>query len=223
MRSNKKSAQLRRFIIAGGLLISAGCEQPAVVRTYEEITTEAPVALASTVPGISEIMGKAMPEDDIHAALNLPQTPPNNSDAPVRWQTPAAWQEKPASGMRLASFVNRGADQPIDCSIVFLGGSAGSVEENIVRWLKQLNLPVPESAELTAFIKQQKKIKLNAAAAVLIDFSVLQNDPQASSMTAAIVELPTGKIFIKMTGTKNAVAGQQSSFLELVQSLTLNP
>ena len=46
--------------------------------------------------------------------------------APVPWTVPAGWEEKPASGMRVASYaVKRPDGRSADISVVALGGGSG--------------------------------------------------------------------------------------------------
>src|SRR5215472_10337538 len=69
--------------------------------------------------------------------------------APVHWTTPSGWQEQPASGMRVGSFVIKKDDQHADVSVIPLGTVAGSDLDNVNRWRGQVGLPPVDPSKLS--------------------------------------------------------------------------
>ncbi len=211
-----------KFLVFAGLgLVTVSCQRADGKRQYEEVVISAP-----TAPSI----------DDPHAFMrNMPNMPnvPNMAnmpmmdmqkaggrESPVAWSTPQGWQEQPKSGMRLATFLNTDSAHPIECSIVSLGGGAGGLESNIRRWMGQINLAPVSDDDLSAFISKQEQLKSDGGLDMtVIDFTSLQNDSQADSMTAAILSLSDSRIFVKMTGKKENILKNREQFHSLCKSL----
>ena len=187
----------------------------------------------------------AIPNDDIHASLGkgqggasgaMPMTGVVDQQTqkmleasvarpPLAWTTPQGWQETPGGGMRLVSFVSTDKDNPVECTIISLGGQAGGPESNAARWMKQVNIDVPAQAELEKFLAAQKKIKTqDGFDATILDLTQLQSqdDLQSQSMMATIIALPDMTVFVKMTGTRGAVLKNRDKFETLCESLKLN-
>lgn len=175
----------------------------------------------------------AMPDDDIHKKFKAGSAMSGgmaidpalmNSVAPtaLSWTAPEGWIEEKGNGMRIATFKAGEGDQAVETSVISLAGGAGGMVANVGRWMGQLNLEVPSAVELDEFINKQEKITTQSGLSVtVIDFTQMQNDAPASaaSMIAAVVEGSANQIFIKMTGSKEAVLNQVTSFKALVGSL----
>ncbi len=229
------------FLIFSVVSLFSSCEKSQVARTYKEVNVET----SPLIPVQSE-------ETDPHAGMNMPpnammdssnnadphagftkeqlakmlqETLPQNelaSNSPIIWTVPDNWQENPASGMRVATFVNKNDQSGVDCSIVALGGGAGGLEPNILRWLGQLNIAVPQPADLASFMQKQEKLNIDQdLIALLFDFTDLQKDaPDVTpSMLAAIIDTPEQRIFVKMTGVKQKIIAESKAFKQLVQSI----
>ena len=204
------------------ILTLPSCEQANQKRTYEEVVVRDPHQL------LQEMIARG---EDPHAFMKthpLPEVVPSTTpfsfgkETPVSWSIPDGWKEKPAGGMRLASF---GSDQDpgIDVSIVSLGGMAGGVSANVNRWLKQIHLPSLDEEAFNQFLSKQKKFKTESGLAVtLIDLTMLQaredNNTQPG-MLAAMVEIPGRTVFVKMTGTVEEIDKNREAFRELCESL----
>lgn len=168
-----------------------------------------------------------MPQDDIHAKLQQPGNmtmQPGLEDSfdqtPIDWKTPDGWLVTKGSGMRLATFVDK--ESTVQTTIVSLGGSAGGLESNVIRWLRQINVPAPDSRAVSDFLAKQERFVTKAQwPAVMIDLTQFQaNEPGGTnSMIAAIVDRGAMQVFVKMTGTKEAINQYRSDFKSLVQSL----
>lgn len=229
------------FFILSLICVFSSCQKSETARTYSEVVTEA----RKTMPVISGVVDPhaghahdAMIDTgegaDPHAGFTkeqlsqiLQESMPESSvfDRPIFWTVPTSWQEQSASGMRLATFIEKNDPTAIDCSIIVLGGSAGGLRPNIVRWLGQLNIPTLADQELTDFINQQKRIPLaDQLSALIIDFTSLQsNEPDTiPSMIAAFIETADQQIFVKMTGRKQKIHEHTPAFHQLIESLTLS-
>jgi len=178
-----------------------------------------------------QLPGSTMPQDDIHANLqpgSMPMMPGLEQSVdrtPLSWKTPKGWLEQKGSGMRLVTFSVSDKSMPIETTIVSLGGSAGGIEGNIVRWMGQLRLAVPSAAEMAAFIKKQDVLTTESGlTATMVDLTQWQDKEKdtAASMIAAIIERPGSQTFVKMTGTKKAVLANRAKFKELVTSIAVN-
>ncbi len=187
----------------------------------------------------------AIPDDDIHASLRKGQKGASGAmpmmgavDAqtqkmleasvarpPLSWATPPGWQETPGSGMRLVNFTSADKDNPAECTIISLGGQAGGLESNVVRWMKQVNIAVPQAPAMEQFLAAQKKVKTrDGFDATIIDLTQLQSkdDLASPSMVATIITLPDMTVFVKMTGSRGAVLKNRDQFQALCESLKLN-
>src|SRR3989338_4158623 len=103
------------------LAICSSCEKAAEKRRFEEIVISDSQAQMPESPMMGDIPMHDMPMAE-------------TAQSPVRWTAPDGWQEKAASGMRLATFVVDGGAAKADCSIVILGGEAGNLKANVDRW-----------------------------------------------------------------------------------------
>lgn len=229
------------FIILSFIGVLSSCQKSETTRTYSEVVTQARETMPTTSDDSDPHAGLDM---DSHAAMmgtktqtdphagftkeqlaqmlqeSMGQTPENKS---ISWTVPEGWQEKSATGMRVATFVEKNDPTAIDCSIVALGAGAGGLTPNIVRWLGQLNISVPNDSELENFINQQEKVMVGEnLSALLIDFTKLQESASAAtpSMLAAIIETPAQRVFVKMTGSKQKIIEHSSAFRMLIKSLT---
>jgi hypothetical protein len=189
-----------------------GCSKQSPERHYKEVVIQAP---ASNAPFMGE---------DPHARLGL-DIPiikqHTREDNALVWEVPDGWREEPAAGMRLATF--KLADNPdeIDVSIVSLGGMAGGIQANLERWAKQIDLNIDPS-QFDSFVNAAPKIKTQSGTdAVLFDFTKLQSGstPSAKSTIAAMIEMEDTTVFVKMTGTIEAVRKNQAAFEQLTRSV----
>lgn len=201
------------------LFLFTSCDRATQKRTYEEIF------LDSSHSRDHDFM-KRTENDDPHAGLTdmdmqtMMRT--STEKRPLSWTLPEAWEERPGTGMRLVTFKSSDSEDLIDCSVISLYGSAGGLTSNVTRWMRQINIAIPTEAELAEFIEQQEQLKtVGGLSAILIDLTSLQkkSDLSAPSMMAAILTLEDSRIFVKMTGTRQAVLNNAGAFKSLVQSL----
>jgi hypothetical protein len=217
--------KLPNFIYILLIIIFSGCEHKPIVREYREITRSSANA-SSSFEEIHSFLKSPKKQNDmsINDAKTQTMLEASKSNLPLIWKTPKGWMESQGSGMRLATFKSPDSDS-IECSIVSLGGAAGGLEANIIRWLGQLGIPEPNANELKEFIASQEKIRSSQGLEmVLVDFTKWpsqQISPQGSMM-ATVFNAQESTIFIKMTGSIKAVTNNRSAFKSLCQSIRIN-
>ena len=141
----------------------------------------------------------------------------------LNWKAPQNWTEEKGSGMRLVTFHSNDSD-PIECSIVSLGGAAGGVEANLRRWMQQIGLNVSDQ-EFVRFLQNPSTLKTkNKEEASVFDFTQLQksDSDQSPSMMAIVFSINETTIFVKMTGSKKAVLKNRTPFISLGESLQID-
>lgn len=137
----------------------------------------------------------------------------------LRFDAPAGWvAKKPASSMRVAEFALPKVEKdPEDASLVvyYFGGTGGSVQANLDRWIGQMQQPdgrdsktVAKSATLSS--KAGLKITLvdipgTYVAEVTPGSSERFNKPNFRQL-AAVVETKDGPYFVKVVGPAATVA-----------------
>ncbi|MEY4325095.1 MAG: hypothetical protein RIS24_1266, partial [Verrucomicrobiota bacterium] len=203
--------------------MAAGCGKDEV-RVYQA-PQETPTVAAANPPGkttqspsASEVPGSAASGS---AASGSAAAEAGASERPaVPWTVPAGWEEKPASGMRVASYgVKRPDGRSADISVVAMGGGAGGELENVNRWRDQIGLEPATEADLAglrsiipAGNRQVVVYELDGKKAVL--------DGKYAARTLAAI-LPAGEmtVFFKITGENARVAEQKPQFLAWLKSV----
>ena len=195
--------------------MAAGCGKDEV-RVYQA-PQDAPASVASQAKGGSAQNGGSTGSSGSSAT---PAETAGSERPAVPWTVPAGWEEKPASGMRVASYaVKRPDGRSADISVVAMGGGAGGELENVNRWRNQIGLdPVTEAdlAGLRSIIpagnRQVVMYELDGKKAVL--------DDKYTARTLAAI-LPAGEmtVFFKITGENALVAEQKPQFLAWIKSV----
>ena len=209
----------RTVTVLASAWMAAGCGKEEV-RVYQA-PKDAP-ALASSQAGAGDSQGggsAAGPGGSAGSSASRAEAG-GSERAAVPWTVPAGWEEKPASGMRVASYaVKRSDGRSADISVVAMGGGAGGELENVNRWRNQIGLdPVTEAdlAALRSIIpagnRQVVMYELDGKKAVL-------EGKYAARTLAAI--LPAGEmtVFFKITGENALVAEQKPQFLAWIKSV----
>jgi hypothetical protein len=153
----------------------------------------------------------------------IPQTGSLAFTAPTGWQTRA-----PASTMRVAEFVvPKAAGDPEDAEVIiyFFGGTAGSVDANVQRWIAQFERPkgAPADGGRTSFNLGNLKVTTVDVSGTYIaevrpGATERHNKPNYR-MRAAVVETAKGPYFVKFTGPAATVAAGMSGFDAFLKSL----
>lgn len=73
----------------------------------------------------------------------------DDADEPVKFKTvPDGWVRKPGGGMRYATFAIGEYDPALELSVIPLGGTSGSLRDNIDRWRSQVGLKAATDKDL---------------------------------------------------------------------------
>lgn len=155
---------------------------------------------------------------------NAPTPPPiaPAAGAPLQYQLPPGWAEKPLTPMRLASLKATSPDgKETDISIVSLPGMAGGDLLNVNRWRGQVQLgPIDENA----LAKAAEQVQANGHDYRVFD--LVSAGPggekqEKQRILAAILDENGHSWFIKMTGEDAAVAAQKDAFKEFLRGLQI--
>ena len=151
--------------------------------------------------------------------------------AGLTFTTPDGWKQAPSgSSMRVAEFtLPRAAGDPDDAQLVvyYFGGSGGSVDANMQRWIGQM--AQPDGKPSSAVAKKESR-KVNGLTLSLVDVSgtyTAEMSPGASThhdnahyrMRAGVVETGKGPYFIKLVGPEKTIAKWERAFDQFVGSL----
>jgi hypothetical protein len=149
--------------------------------------------------------------------------------APAGWKTVAT-----SSSMRVAQFaLPRASGDAADAELVvyYFGGSGGTVEANIERWLGQMQQPDGKPSKAVA---KRESRTVNGLKVTLVDVGgtyVAEMTPGAKErhnsanfrLRAAVIETPNGPYFIKLTGPATTVAAAEKSFEAFLSSVKYAP
>ena len=209
------------MVVSALAWMAAGCGKNEV-RVYQAPQDAPPVAAANPQGGAPQ--NSPASEIPRSAASGSPSSAGPESSASERpavpWTVPAGWEEKPASGMRVASYgVKRPDGRSVDISVVAMGGGAGGELENVNRWRDQIGLEPATEADLAGLRsiipsgnRQVVMYELDGKKAVL--------DGKYAARTLAAI-LPAGEmtVFFKITGESALVAEQKPQFLAWLKSV----
>ena len=154
--------------------------------------------------------------------------------ATLSYNIPQGWQKQSvASPMRVAEFALPRADgdgEDAQLVLYYFGGSGGSVDANLQRWVSQMQQP--DGRPSNAVAKKETRT-VNSLALTLLDVSgtyVAETTPGSSDrhnkpnfrLRAGVVETPGGPYFIKLTGPAKTVAKWERAFEQFVASLKVS-
>lgn len=207
------------------LFVLAACSHEGENLSGEKKAAAPPAAAPAADPhagmGGDPHAGLGSRGPDPHAGLGQ-VVPRTAGTSPLAWAVPAGWTEtKPSAGMRLAQF-DVGKDEagdPVQC-IVF-GGTMGSDDENIARWVGQMGPTARDSAVVTKSEAGGVKVTRLVARGKYVD-SMRPGEPKTAAeatMLAAIAEGPAGKLYVKLAGPKDVVDAAEKQFDEFLASL----
>ena len=132
--------------------------------------------------------------------------------------------------MRVAEFVLPGRDATApgaELVVYYFGGTGGSVDANIQRWLGQMQQP---DGRATSDVARREARTINGLKVSLLDVSgtyVAEMRPGATEkhnspgfrMRTAVIETPRGPYFLKLVGPAVTVEAWGASFNDFLGSL----
>jgi len=189
--------------------------------------------LAGAVTAILVLAGCEAREPEWHSydEINISQQPARPSmprpetrassatRTPLKWTRPEGWQEKPGSGMRMATLsVSNDSGQAV-CTLVTLGGTAGGLEANMRRWIGQLDLnPPPE--QVAGLLETAIPITTEGGfEGVVVDLTGFGPAGDGTSMLAAMITVNGTTLFVKMTGPIALLSAEKDRFVVFCRSL----
>jgi hypothetical protein len=162
-------------------------------------------------------------------ALLLSQQP--SPEGRLAFTAPADWTSRqPQSSMRVAEYQlppTQGDKEPGELVIYYFGGSGGSVEANVQRWLGQMQQP--DGRESSAVAKRESRT-VNELAVSLLDLSgtyVAETRPGSTErynkpafrMRTAVIQTPRGPYYVKLVGPEKTVARWNDAFATFIESV----
>lgn len=150
--------------------------------------------------------------------------------AGLSFTAPDGWRQSPgSSSMRVAEFTLPRADgdaEDAQLIVYYFGGSGGSVDANITRWVAQMQQPDGKP------IGGAKRISrtVNGLSVTLVDVAgtyVAETAPGASAhqnkprfrLRAGVIDTPNGPYFIKLTGPEKTVTKWDHAYEQFVGSV----
>jgi len=155
--------------------------------------------------------------------------------AGITFTAPEGWKTVPtASAMRVAQFaLPRAAGDTADAELVvyYFGGSGGTIDANIERWVGQMQQP---DGKPSSGVSQRQSRTLNGLKVTLVDVSgtyvaeVTPGSPQRHNspnfrLRAAVIETSNGPYFIKLTGPAKTVAAAEKPYEQFLSSVKFQP
>jgi hypothetical protein len=155
--------------------------------------------------------------------------------AGLSYTAPAGWKVVPTtSSMRVAQYaLPRAAGDAQDAELVvyYFGGSGGTVEANIERWIGQMQQP--DGRPSSAVAKRQSRT-VNGLKVTLVDVPgtyIAEMTPGATErhnspnfhLRAAVIETSNGPYFIKLTGPAKTIAASEKAFESFLASVKFTP
>ncbi|HEX3483143.1 MAG TPA: hypothetical protein VHT91_49370 [Kofleriaceae bacterium] len=144
---------------------------------------------------------------------------------------PPDWAAKPVmSRMRVADFVLPGKAGEAELIVYYFGsGGAGSIEENVNRWVDQFQQPDGKASRDVAKIEKTRFGGQEATYVSLNGRYVNQGMPGGGgpvdkpdqALLAAIVGSPSGPYYFKLVGPKQTVDAHTKAFRAMLDSLKL--
>jgi len=215
-----KNALLLAALI-GGLCLGAGCGDSAKPVEVTNVRVK-PAPEKAAVPASAD-------PSNPHAGMDMGAMgamggmgAPAQSALKLEWDSPAEWEAKPATSMRVANFIVK--DHPdTQCYAAVLAGAAGGKEANINRWRnEQMGQPALSTQEIEALptldVLGQKAPWVEVAG----NFSGMSGESAKSAILyGAVCELGAQTVFIKMTGPQEVMQGQKDIFLKFCASLRM--
>lgn len=138
------------------------------------------------------------------------------------------------SSMRVAQFtLPRAAGDTADAELVvyYFGGSGGTIDANIERWVGQMQQP--DGKPSSALSRRQSRA-INGLNVTLVDVSgtyvaeVTPGSPQRHNspnfrLRAAVIETSNGPYFIKLTGPAKTIGAAEKAYEQFLLSVKFQP
>jgi hypothetical protein len=183
---------------------------------------------ANTTPTAAHSVSPEALQAQAHGAH--PPVPHGPQHLALAWDDPVRWQKRvPSTPMRAAEYrVPRAASDSEDgeCSVITFGpGQGGSVDDNISRWVKQLEPTAGAVDRATRTVNGMTVTRVEVAGTYTpMAMPAIPTSParQGYRLVGEIVEAPSGAWFFKMTGPDATVKAAGKELDKLVESIRPN-
>lgn len=245
------------FALASTLALGASCKkQPPRGDLPPATDWQSGTAPGSNAPATTPPPNPHAAMDNPHAGTDNPhagmagdphggsvpeQTAPKNLDkladgrlalGPFSFVPPSDWASRPVtSSMRAADFVLPGKAGEAELIVFYFGPSgAGSIDDNVNRWVDQFQQPDGKSSRDAAKIEKTKFGGQDATYVSLTGRYVTQGMPGGGggpvdkpdqALLAAIVGSPSGPYYFKLVGPKETVEASAKAFRGMLDSLKI--
>ncbi len=141
----------------------------------------------------------------------------------LKVEVPVAWNPTtPKSRMRAAQLTIPGPAGDAELAVFHFGeGQGGRIEDNLVRWLGQIELQAGSEPKRDYFEQSGFAVTMLSAAGTLKAgrMGMGPKEPQPNSLLlGAVVEGPGGPWFLKATGPEKTLEAQREAFVSMLKS-----
>jgi hypothetical protein len=205
------SLRPRRVAWVGGAILtlaSCGCDDPAAIRSGDVRSYELPRA-----------------QD---ALASRPSQPPRGG-LRLAYETPAGWQDRGQSGIRLATLVIEDGEEGHEVTVI---PASGTLRANVDRWLGQLTPGLTEADrdrladEALATADGVTVGDREATVVLLADPAADREQPEKAAteaILAAMIPLDgSAALFVKFKGPAEVARRERESFNRFVASIRWN-
>ena len=147
----------------------------------------------------------------------------------LTFTAPSAWRPRlAASTMRVAEFVvprAPGDTEDADVIVYYFGGTGGSVDANITRWIGQFQQPAGKPADpgrTTYAVGSSKVTTVDVSGTYIAEVrpgAAERHNKPNFRMRAAVVETRKGPYFVKLTGPSATVKQHASAFDQFLKTM----
>lgn len=138
----------------------------------------------------------------------------------VAWKTPAGWEQRPGSAMRVAHFVIEGQDGEVaDVGIIPLPGAGAKEADMVNMWRSELRLEAATPGDLA---RLSEPVEIGDAPGRLYDLVSTEGLAGGSKVRtiAAMLTRDETAWFFKMRGSDALVAAQKPAFRDFLKSIS---
>lgn len=144
----------------------------------------------------------------------------------VRFDLPEGWTDGGSGGLRMATLLIGDGDEKHEVTVI---PASGTLENNIARWVGQLDASADETRRqqaATAAIANATRIDVDGTAAtavLLLDPAATAGDKAGEAILGAMVPIEGGSsLFVKFKGRAEIALREQEKFHRFVSSLRWN-
>jgi hypothetical protein len=177
------------------------------------------VVTAKLVGPSADVQAESPHFDALIASLrpggNAPEQPAELGTAAfdpssLKWKAPGGWTPGPAKPMRVVTLIPSGS-AGAECWVSVLGGNGGGLAPNVARWCSQVGRATLSKEEVAAL----PTTDVLGRKGLLVEI-----EGPSAAMLAVVCELGSYSVFVRLTGSREAVRAERERFLEFVRSLS---